>query len=513
MKKRFLAITLALMMCLTLMPRTALAADKVDFNGHSYQRIDSGMTWKEAVKYCENLGGHLATITSAEEQELVKNLVSGGTKAQYWLGGTDEAEEGNWAWITGESWTFWADTITFNNYQGTEHYLQMNRHNWGDESKLGVWNDINNENYIEGEEEFFSTDLIGLICEWDESTPDTSKELIASTWAKAELVEAEKRGLIPEALYSKDLRQPINRAEFAAVSVKAYEALTKTTARAGVNPFTDTYDQEVLKAYTLGITNGTSTTKFSPFVTLNREQAATMLTRVLKKAANQSWTLDTDKDYSLVYTRGSLFSDNAQISDFAWDSVYFMAAKGIIDGTGNNKFSPRATTDAETALGYASATREQALLIALRMVKFSDGTEIKGIISQASSASAITVSGGIDSFMPKGFDWKGGANGDDIFIDGKWVSPDGKSVLYISHDEGPDSFTIWYYSCKGGYLENDVYQMRHADIIGEGKAECVYAGLTFTGVRDGLLVESEWLDEMYEQYGSPDGIYYLEKAR
>ncbi len=63
-----------------------------------------------------------------------------------------------------------------------------------------------------------------------------------------------------------------------------------------------------------------------------------MLTRVLKKAANSSWTMDTDSQYSLVYTRGALFADNARISDFACESVYFIAANGIINGTGNNNF-------------------------------------------------------------------------------------------------------------------------------------------------------------------------------
>jgi hypothetical protein len=51
------------------------------------------------------------------------------------------------------------------------------------------------------------------------------------------------------------------------------------------------------------------------------------------------------------------------------DSVYFMAANGVINGTGNNMFSPRATTSDEEARGYAQATREQALVIALRMVE------------------------------------------------------------------------------------------------------------------------------------------------
>ncbi len=372
MIKRFISIALVLIMSVSLLPAAVMAAtDTANFNGHSYQRIEDGMTWKEAVAYCESLGGHLVTITSAEEQEIVKNLVKDGTKAQYWLGGTDEAKEDEWVWITGESWTYWGDTVTFNNYQGTEHYLQMERHHWGNKSQLGVWNDINNENHIEGEEDFFSTKMAGLICEW---------EFVASNWAKKELAEAQKRGLIPESLEAQDLSKPINRAEFAAVSVKVYEELTNVYASAGENPFTDTFDKEVLKAYAIGITNGTSATTFSPKVILNREQCATMLARVLKKAADPNWTLDTDSQYSLVYTRGALFADNAQISKYAWDSVYFMAANGIINGTGSNKFSPRATTDAEIAKGYASATREQAILIALRMVKFSDDSSITDIV-------------------------------------------------------------------------------------------------------------------------------------
>jgi len=95
-------------------------------------------------------------------------------------------------------------------------------------------------------------------------------------------------------LKGQDLAKPITRREFAAVSVKLYENLTGTKAMpAAVNPFTDTNDMEVLKAYNVGITAG----------------------------------------------------------------------------TGDNMFSPRATTAAEEAALYASATREQALAIALRIVE------------------------------------------------------------------------------------------------------------------------------------------------
>lgn len=192
----------------------------------------------------------------------------------------------------------------------------------------------------------------------------------ASQWATAELKKADDLGLIPGTLRGADLTKPITRAEFAAVSVKVYEALSGTKAIPAVNnPFTDTKDIEVLKAFNLGFTTGTASDKFSPDVLLNREQAATMLTRVFKRVSLAGWTIQTDSQFTLPYTKPAPFADDARISDWAKDSVYFMVANDIIKGTGNNMFSPRAITPAEEAQNYASATREQALVIAVRMVE------------------------------------------------------------------------------------------------------------------------------------------------
>ena len=46
-------------------------------------------------------------------------------------------------------------------------------------------------------------------------------------------------------------------------------------------------------------------------------------------------------------------ADDKDISDWAKDSVYFMAANGIVSGTGNNMFSPKAVTSEQQAQGYA----------------------------------------------------------------------------------------------------------------------------------------------------------------
>ena len=192
----------------------------------------------------------------------------------------------------------------------------------------------------------------------------------ASGWAAGELKKADELGLIPGVLYGTDFTRPITRAEFAAVSVKLYENLTGNTATpVSPNPFTDTSDPEVLKAFNIGAVNGTSATTFAPDATLTREQMATMLTRVLKSAYIEGWTLDTDAQFTLNFTMPTPFADDALISGYARQSVYFMSANGIIGGTGNNNFSPRAASTSEAAVSIASATREQSLAIAVRMVE------------------------------------------------------------------------------------------------------------------------------------------------
>jgi hypothetical protein len=181
----------------------------------------------------------------------------------------------------------------------------------------------------------------------------------ASTWAQPELETAQSYGLIPDVLKDADLKQPITRAEFAAVAVKAYENFTGTTVTPiAANPFTDTSNADVLKAYNINLVNGTSATTYNPNGQLTRQDAATMMTRVEKKAYIPGWTLATDGNYTLNFTQPTRFADDSGISGYAKDSVYFMNAKGVINGTGNNNFSPTVT-----------ATREQAIIIALRMVE------------------------------------------------------------------------------------------------------------------------------------------------
>ena len=80
-------------------------------NGHYYKYVDyisggTDGTWSQAKTAAENMGGYLATVTSAAENAFIKGL-SGSNQA--WLGANDTATEGTWQWVTGPEagTTFW----------------------------------------------------------------------------------------------------------------------------------------------------------------------------------------------------------------------------------------------------------------------------------------------------------------------------------------------------------------------------------------------------------------------
>lgn len=179
----------------------------------------------------------------------------------------------------------------------------------------------------------------------------------ASAWAKPELDEADKNGLIPDSLKGADMTKPITREEFAELAVKLYEKTTgKIAEESSHNPFIDTKNPEILKALNLGITTGTSATTFTPKERINREQVASMLSRAIR-------IMVPGADFS---TAGApTFTDQKNISSWALEHVKYMSKLEIIKGT-DGKFMPKAVTTAEVASGYANTTREQAVAMSVR---------------------------------------------------------------------------------------------------------------------------------------------------
>ena len=137
-------------------PNTELK-DAVCYNGHYYKVYNGQSSWEDAAAFCQSVGGHLATITSEEENTFLYDyLVSLGLSGAY-FGFSDVNIEGEWVWCTGEDviFTNW-DTGEPNNEGRKEHYGLFDfSHN------DGKWND---GSYRSGTNANF-------ICEWDAAVP------------------------------------------------------------------------------------------------------------------------------------------------------------------------------------------------------------------------------------------------------------------------------------------------------------------------------------------------------
>lgn len=107
--------------------------DNDDSTRSTYWLCYGKMKWTEAKELAESLGGHLATITSEDENALLKQMFIDSNMSGAWLGGSDTETNGTWKWVTGETfykksgkttliYSDWA-TNEPSNTDNAEHYL------------------------------------------------------------------------------------------------------------------------------------------------------------------------------------------------------------------------------------------------------------------------------------------------------------------------------------------------------------------------------------------------------
>ena len=135
-------------------PKATEACQDAASTEHHYQVFHNVLTWQEAKRACEAMGGHLATVTSAKEQKTLEALNL--QNENLWIGANCDSG-GNWAWVTGESWEYtnWNDGEPNNssNVMPAESCAAI----WPD-----GWNDLASGNLYEQS---------GYICEWDAVDP------------------------------------------------------------------------------------------------------------------------------------------------------------------------------------------------------------------------------------------------------------------------------------------------------------------------------------------------------
>lgn len=121
-----------------------------------YELVVSDATWKQAKQAAKDRGGHLAVITSEEEQRIVEELIDRNDHIHtVWLGGYRKND--TFQWINKEKFEYskWGSGEP-NNQTGDEKYLDMY------ESKdVWYWNDVPNSIH-----EYYSGKM-GYVIEWE----------------------------------------------------------------------------------------------------------------------------------------------------------------------------------------------------------------------------------------------------------------------------------------------------------------------------------------------------------
>lgn len=135
------------------------------FDGHSYELINTPMSWSNAEAHAREKGGLLAIINSFPENVFLQALTSninttsldGGGARFSWLGGSDLIQEGNWHWVDAlrvdassiSSRQLWSKGPDFNPDAGGQDCLAMSAEIWPITStelnflgKAGQWNDL-----------------------------------------------------------------------------------------------------------------------------------------------------------------------------------------------------------------------------------------------------------------------------------------------------------------------------------------------------------------------------------
>ena len=70
-----------------------------------YTLFDMSITYDEAESVCKLMGGHLAVITSEQEQEIINEITQNGSYDKYYIGLSDK-ESGVYRWANGEEYDY-----------------------------------------------------------------------------------------------------------------------------------------------------------------------------------------------------------------------------------------------------------------------------------------------------------------------------------------------------------------------------------------------------------------------
>lgn len=203
------------------------------------------------------------------------------------------------------------------------------------------------------DEVIFLKKTTALLCALCIASSSTVFAADISDWAKSDYETISQSGILTKDIVSNDLKKPITREELAAMAVNLYTNISTKKIKEKTNPFSDTDNDYVIKAFSAGIVSGKSESIFDPEGNVTRQELAKMILNTLAAAKLAPSTEDDD-----IYDALSQFEDAGEIASWAEEALFVALDNGIINGITETQLSPRGT-----------ATREQAICMISRAYK------------------------------------------------------------------------------------------------------------------------------------------------
>ncbi len=160
-----------------------------------------------------------------------------------------------------------------------------------------------------------------------------------SDWAKSDIEKAIALNIINVG-GNYNFPGAITREMFCELAYNYVSEFGKLPVDDGHIVFVDTDNMKVRILNTMGIIKGKSATQFAPNDLLTREEAATILNRLIN-------VVHPDLASTELYYE---FADSAQISDWAMSAIQRICNIGIMKGVGNNNFAPQENYTTEQAI-------------------------------------------------------------------------------------------------------------------------------------------------------------------
>ena len=118
------------------------------YRGHSYKFIPMKESWNKAKVIAKEMGGHLVSITSDEENKFVVSLIQKASSErqdknpEVRIGLNNDNEKKQWKWESGEKYDYnsWWEGEP-NNWANSESSVVINKQSMISPESVGKWND------------------------------------------------------------------------------------------------------------------------------------------------------------------------------------------------------------------------------------------------------------------------------------------------------------------------------------------------------------------------------------